>query len=231
MTYYTVPQNLVTRLNMLPNAVVRTLFPRLSAIDRDHADKLVRQSLEFLNGVFTPIMIVAIFALQPFLDLWVGPELALQSAPVGRVLVIGIWLVGQASVVRILIQSQVNPARAGLAGVIQLPFFVAALWFGVAHFGLIGAAVVVAARALVDYGVLLMLSSVRRRPILLDMAAHLAFLLASLALAWTGPTLLEAIALCALVAALNMAWSLLTTPGLRALARGAIGRLIPGKSV
>ncbi len=160
-----------------------------------------------------------------------GPELALQSAPVGRVLVIGVWLVGQASVVRILIQSQVNPARAGLAGVIQLPFFVGGLWFGIAHFGLIGAAVVVAARALVDYGVLLMLSSVRRRPILLDMAAHLAFLLASLALAWTGPTLLEAIALCALVAALNMAWSLLTTPGLRALARGAIGRLIPGKSV
>lgn len=78
---------------------------------------------------------------------------------------------------------------------------------------------------------LLLLSSVQRRPILLDMAAHLAFLLASLALAWTGPTLLEAIALCALVAALNMAWSLLTTPGLRALARGAIGRLIPGKSV
>ncbi len=26
VTYYTVPQNLVTRLNMLPNALVRTFF-------------------------------------------------------------------------------------------------------------------------------------------------------------------------------------------------------------
>ena len=94
VTYYTVPQNLVTRLNMLPNALVRTLFPRLSAVGRDHADTLARQSLEFLNGVFTPVGIVAIFALAPFLTLWVGADLAAHSAPVGRVLVISVWLVG-----------------------------------------------------------------------------------------------------------------------------------------
>lgn len=147
VTYYTVPQNLVTRLNMLPNALVRTLFPRLSAVGRDHADTLARQSLEFLNGVFTPVGIVAIFALAPFLTLWVGADLAAHSAPVGRVLVISVWLVGQASVTRILIQSQVNPARAAFAGLVEMPFFVGGLWFGIHHFGLIGAAVVVAARA------------------------------------------------------------------------------------
>uniref|UniRef100_UPI0023F8AB66 oligosaccharide flippase family protein n=1 Tax=Caballeronia sp. BR00000012568055 TaxID=2918761 RepID=UPI0023F8AB66 len=51
VTYYTVPQNLVTRLNMLPNAMVRTLFPRLSAIDRSDANGMATSSLEFLNGV------------------------------------------------------------------------------------------------------------------------------------------------------------------------------------
>ncbi|HGL5238901.1 TPA: oligosaccharide flippase family protein, partial [Burkholderia multivorans] len=225
VTYYTVPQNLVTRLNMLPNALVRTLFPRLSALGREHADTLARQSLEFLNGVFTPVAIVAIFALAPFLTLWVGPDLAAHSAPVGRVLVVGVWLVGQASVTRILIQSQVNPARAALAGLVQMPFFVGALWLGIHRYGLIGAAVVVAARALVDYGVLLYLSAIRMRAIVLDMVAHLAFLLVSLALAnaWTG--LAESIGMCAIVLTLNVAWSLTMTPGLRALASGLIGRL------
>ena len=71
-----------------------------------------------------------------------------------------------------------------------MPFFVGGLWFGIHHFGLIGAAVVVAARALVDYGVLLYLSAIRMRAIVLDMLAHLAFLLASLFLAqaWPGPS-------------------------------------------
>ncbi|HKT93913.1 MAG TPA: oligosaccharide flippase family protein, partial [Paraburkholderia sp.] len=54
VTYYTVPQNLVTRLNMVPNALVRTLFPRLSALGREHADEIAAQSLQFLNAVFTP---------------------------------------------------------------------------------------------------------------------------------------------------------------------------------
>ncbi|WP_179400799.1 flippase [Burkholderia guangdongensis] len=230
VTYYTVPQNLVQRLNMLPNALVRTLFPRLSAVGRDHADSLARQSLEFLNGVFTPVGIVAIFALEPFLNLWVGHDIATLSAPVGRVLVISVWLVGQASVTRILIQSQVNPARAALAGLVEMPFFVGGLWFGIHHFGLIGAAVVVAMRALVDYGVLLYLSAIRMRPIALDMAAHLVFLLASLYLAHAWPALGESIGMCVVVLALNVAWSLTMTPALRTLARGLLVRLNTRKS-
>ncbi len=35
VTFYTVPQNLVTRLNIVPTALGRTLFPRLSAVCRD----------------------------------------------------------------------------------------------------------------------------------------------------------------------------------------------------
>ncbi|KHK60197.1 polysaccharide biosynthesis protein [Burkholderia sp. A9] len=231
VTYYTVPQNLVTRLNMLPNALVRTLFPRLSAVGRDHADTLARQSLEFLNGVFTPVGIVAIFALAPFLTLWVGADLAAHSAPVGRVLVISVWLVGQASVTRILIQSQVNPARAAFAGLIEMPFFVGGLWFGIHHFGLIGAAVVVATRALVDYGVLLYLSAIRMRAIVLDMLAHLAFLLASLFLAQAWSGLGESIGLCAIVLVLNLAWSITMTPGLRALVRDLFVRLNARKTI
>ncbi|MFP3559755.1 hypothetical protein SB861_55600, partial [Paraburkholderia sp. SIMBA_049] len=107
------------------------------------------------------------------------------------------------------------------AGLVEMPFFVGGLWFGIHHFGLIGAAVVVAARALVDYGVLLYLSAIRMRAILLDMLAHLAFLLASLFLAQAWSGLGESIGLCAVVLLLNLAWSLTMTPGLRALVREA----------
>ncbi|MEW6341343.1 MAG: oligosaccharide flippase family protein [Paraburkholderia sp.] len=225
VTFYTVPQNLVTRLNIVPTALARTLFPRLSAVGRDHADLIVQQSLEFLNGAFTPVALVAMFVLGPFLHVWVGSEIATVAAPVGRILIVSVWLIGQANVSRIMIQSQVNPAVAARVGLFELPLFAAALWFGIKYFGLTGAAVAVAGRALFDYGVLLWLSAIRARPIALDMFAHLAFLLVSLWLAGFLPSFSLAIAAGAVVVAANVAWSITMTPALRDLARSLLLRL------
>lgn len=230
VTYYTVPQNLVTRLNMLPNALVRTLFPRLSAIERDHADVLVRQALEFLNAVFTPIMIVAMLALGPFLEAWIGSELASASVNVGRVLIVSVWLVGQAGVTRLLIQSQVDPARAAWIGIVELPFFAGILMLGIAHFGLIGAAVVVVMRSLIDYGVLLYLSSTRARPIVLDMLGHLSFLGVSGYLAQAVTNLAALAVLAAGLACANIAWSMTTSPALRGIARNLLLRVYARRS-
>lgn len=229
VTYYTVPQNLVTRLNMLPNAMVRTLFPRLSAIDRSDANGMAATSLTFLNGVFTPLALFAMLVLEPFLHLWISADLAVKSAPVGRILVIAVWLVGQAGVTRILIQSQVDPAKAARAGLAQLPFFVGLLWFGIERYGPVGAASVVAVRALADYAVLLWMSRIRARPIALDMLAHLAFLLAALAAgsaidAMAHP--FQAVTAAALFAFVNAAWSVATRPSLRALALTLAGKFM-----
>jgi O-antigen/teichoic acid export membrane protein len=230
VTYYTVPQNLVTRLNIVPTALVRTLFPRLSAVGRADADTITQQSLEFLNGVFTPVALVAMLVLEPFLHLWVGNEIATVAAPVGRIMIIAVWLVGQANVTRILIQSQVNPATAARVGLVELPLFAGALWLGITHFGLTGAAVAVAGRALFDYAVLLHFSAIRARQIALDMLAHLAFLLASLWLAGLVPSLALAIAAGVLMVGANIAWSITMTPALRNLARSLLLRLNPRKS-
>jgi O-antigen/teichoic acid export membrane protein len=230
VTYYTVPQNLVMRLNMVSTAFVRTLFPRMSAVRRDHAGTIAQQSLEFLNSAFTPIAIVTMFALEPFLRLWVGNDLAVQAAPVGRILVISVWLIGQANVTRILIQSQANPAAAARVALFELPLLAAGLWFGIRHFGVAGAAVAVAARSLFDYAVLLWLSAVRARPILFDMLPHLAFLLGSLYLASFLSSLAIAIAAGAVIVLANVGWSLTMTPAVRELARSLLLRLNPRKS-
>ncbi|PLZ04267.1 flippase [Burkholderia sp. WAC0059] len=225
VTYYTVPQNLVTRLNMVPNALVRTLFPRLSASRREHADEITVQSLQFLNSAFTPVAIGAIVVLGPFLHAWVGPEIADRGAGVGRLLIVSVWLVGQASVTRILIQAQNNPAATARVGLIELPIFAGLLWFGIGHFGLMGAASAVLLRAFFDYVVLLYLSRIHYRLILLDMLAHLAFLGAALAIAWLLAGPFYAIGAGVVLAAANAAWSIASTPALRGFARSLLFRL------
>jgi O-antigen/teichoic acid export membrane protein len=226
VTYYSVPQNLVTRLNIVPNAMVRTLFPRISALNRENADVIMRQSLEFLNGAFTPIMLVAMLVLEPFLHLWVGNEVASAGGPVGRILIIFVWLTGQANLARILIQAQLHPSVAARVALVETPLFAGAIWCGVHYFGLTGAAVAVAARGLFDYLALLKLSRIHARPIVLDMAAHLAFLLAALWLSTLATTLPLVAAAVVLVVGANVAWSLTMTPALRDLARSVLGRLV-----
>lgn len=230
VTYYTVPQNLVTRLNMVPNALVRTLFPRLSSLRREHADEVAAQSLQFLNGVFTPVGIGAIVVLEPFLRAWVGPVIAEHGAPVGRFLIVAVWLIGQASVTRILIQSQNNPAAAARVGLVELPLFAGLLWLGIWRFGLPGAAAAVLFRSWFDYVVLLWLARIHSRTILVDMFAHLSFLAAALALAWWLPDAWYAIGAGVVLAFANVVWSVATTPLLRGYARSLLFRLNLRKS-
>jgi O-antigen/teichoic acid export membrane protein len=144
VTYYSVPKNLVTRLNIIPVALERTLFPRLSAVSRERAESITEESLGLLNSAFTPIVIVAIFAIVPFMHFWVGDAIAAVAAPIGRILIVAVWLAGQADTMRILVQAQMRPAAAARVSLFELPLFVAALWFGIRQGGLTGAAFLVA---------------------------------------------------------------------------------------
>ncbi|MEX3899319.1 oligosaccharide flippase family protein [Paraburkholderia sp. BR10954] len=226
VTYYATPQNLINRLNLLPLAMVRTLFPRLSAASREDADALAHHALAFLNGAFTPCVIVALFALKPFLLLWLGPQLA-ASAPVASVLIVGVWLSGQSSILGSLLQAQTHPAAVASVSWLQLPFFTGALWCGIHWFGIMGAAVVVVLKALFDYSVLLAFSRLHAWTIVRNMLAHLAFLLVALALADSINTLLLAIVAALALSAANFGISLRGSSELRAALYRLWLRLVP----
>ncbi|NML33907.1 oligosaccharide flippase family protein [Paraburkholderia antibiotica] len=226
VTYYATPQNLVTRLNLLPGAMARTLFPRLSAASRADADALAHSSLAFLNGAFTPCVIVALFALKPFLLLWLGPTMA-ASAPVASVLILGVWLAGQSSLLGILIQAQANPAFVAGVSWLQLPFFAGALWCAIHWFGLMGAAVVVVLKALLDYSILLAFAKLHVWSIVRNMLAHLAFLIVALVLADSIGALPVAIVVGLALTAANFGMSLHGSSELRAAFYKAWTRFVP----
>ncbi|MCC8391232.1 oligosaccharide flippase family protein [Paraburkholderia sp. MMS20-SJTR3] len=226
VTYYATPQNLVTRLNLLPIAMVRTLFPRLSAASRKDANALAHNSLAFLNGAFTPCVIVALFALKPFLLLWLGPTMA-ASAPVASVLVLGVWLAGQSSILGMLIQAQTSPASVATVSWLQLPFFAGALWAAIHWYGIMGAGVVVVLKALFDYSVLLGFSKLHAWSIVRNMLAHLAFLLVAVALADLISALPLAIAVGLALTAANFGMSLHGSSELRAALYKLWTRVVP----
>ena len=141
VAYYSVPFSLVGRTQILARALSRTLFPYLSAEALPRAKNRVLESATAIGAVMIPTVVVAIFALPPLLSLWIGATFASRAAPVGEVLLCGVWLNGLASIPLVMLQAQGRPDIVAKFHIIELAPFVGALWYGVHRFGLVGAAV------------------------------------------------------------------------------------------
>ncbi|KIG10847.1 oligosaccharide flippase family protein [Caballeronia concitans] len=225
VAFYTVPKNLVMRLNIVSIALGRSLFPRLSASNGEQARTITQQSLGLLNAIFTPIAIISMIAVGPFLQVWVGEGLASVSAPIARVLVIGMWLGGQADVTRILVQSQVSAAVAARVSAIQLTAYFLLLWFSIQQFGLLGAAVATVIRAMFEYLLLVHLSHVASRSTIFPMLAQLAILLITLPVTNAALGNVAGLISGAGCVAMSLLLSMSTSSAFRSLAKGSIGRL------
>lgn len=183
VAYYATPQNLVGRLSVLPTAVMRTLFPRLSASSQVDAHELARQGIALVAGVLTPATIVAICLLHPFLNWWVGSEMADAGVLAGRIVALTVWIGSTASVVRVLMQAQANVGRAAHISMAQLPLLLLLLWIGISTLGLVGAALAVLVRTLIDGVLLAVLSRLGCRVLLGVLAPHAACLCVAMAVA------------------------------------------------
>ncbi|MGF7136541.1 O-antigen/teichoic acid export membrane protein [Paraburkholderia sp. EB58] len=230
VAYYATPQNLITRLDLLPTAMLRTLFPRLSAAASDHADEIAHQALAFLNCVLTPCVVITLFALTPFLNIWLGHEMAHQSAPVGRILVTGVWLVGQSRIISLLIQAKANPAHVALVGWVGLPIFALALWLGIRWYGMLGVGMAVVAKSFFDYVGFLYFSKLKPQPIVRNMAGHLVFLVIATICSDSMDSLPRMAAIGLLLIVGNLIWSFWDSSELRDVAARICRRFLPGMS-
>ena len=140
VAHYTVPYNLVTKLQILPASLVRTLFPRFSQLEWEEGVPIARQAVLGLAVITLPLTVVAVIVMKPFLTVWIGAEVAEVAAPVGEILLIGVWINNLAWVPAVMLQGQGRPAVVAKFHILELIPYVAILWIGIAWAGLAGAA-------------------------------------------------------------------------------------------
>jgi O-antigen/teichoic acid export membrane protein len=89
--------------------------------------------------------------MEPFLNLWVGREIGVQSAPVGRILLVGFWCNAMALVPFTQLQASGRPRTVTMILLLQIPLYLGALYVAMVGYGIVGCAVALAARFGVDF--------------------------------------------------------------------------------
>ena len=154
VAFYSVPFNLVSRASVLPGAVAASLFPQLSRKTSDESAHLASDAVLTLGAIMTPVLVVGVAALPMFMRLWVGRSFAEHAAPVGMILMIGVWINGLSFIPYGHLQATNRPDVPAKFHAYEILPFLGVLWLGLHYFGLIGAAWAWTLRVAID-GILL----------------------------------------------------------------------------
>lgn len=160
VTYYTVPFQLAERTTMLPSALASALFPRLAAAGTTEAKQLAATAICSLAVVMTPLMLIGLLLVEPFLQWWLNPEFASRAGLTAQILLLGFWINSFARVPYALLQAAGKPAVVAKCHLGELIPYLLLLYVGLHFFGLPGAAVVFGLRTLVDCALLLWLAGI-----------------------------------------------------------------------
>jgi O-antigen/teichoic acid export membrane protein len=191
VAYYATPYEVVTKLWLLPSALMGVMFPAFSAgfaEDRARTSLLFRRSVKSLFLVLFPIMLCAVVLAQDGLKLWLGPEFAQHSFRVLQWLAVGVFLNSLALAPFTLLQGIGRPDLTARLHLIELPVYLGLLWWMIRTRGIEGAAMAWTARVAVDALFLFGLAKrllpsnnpMRLRAVLLPTSALLILLLAAL---------------------------------------------------
>ncbi len=154
VSYYAIPERLARQASVFPGALTRTLFPQLSAGDEASARETAGRSLEVLYGILTPIIVIIMIGMHPFLDLWIGLKFATIAAPIGIIIAMTIWLNGLAYIPSTFLQARGRPDLTARFHMIEIVPHILFLWFSLHWFGLIGGAIALVVVTILDTGLL-----------------------------------------------------------------------------
>lgn len=154
VTVYSLPFQLAQRIAVLPSAMTNAMFPRLASASAEEVRVLSTKALATLSALITLPVFCGVVLIGPFFDLWVGPQLGVQAAPVGRILLIGFWANAFALIPFSRLQASGRPDLVAKLLLVQIPPYLIALYFAMQSFGLMGCAAVFTLRCIVDYVIL-----------------------------------------------------------------------------
>lgn len=153
VAYYTTPQEMVTKIWIIPGAITTVIFPLFAALSI--SDELKKKAL-FINSigvVYTitlPICAFVYFFSYELLSLWLNYSFANKSYILLMVFSFGILINCLAHIPYTYLQSVGRANSTALIHIIEFPFYIVSLWFSAKYFAELGVAIAWLFRIMVD---------------------------------------------------------------------------------
>lgn len=153
VAYYATPQEMVTKLWIIPGALTAVLFPAFAA-GQARSDgevwQLFDRALALLALVLWPVTVALALFAHELLALWINPGFAAHAGPILQIFAVGIFINCLAHLPLTWLQGAGHFRAPALLHVAELPLFVLALWWMGGLWGLQGAALAWLARMVLD---------------------------------------------------------------------------------
>ncbi len=228
VAYYATPYEVVTKILLIPAAVVGVMFPAFSASfvkDQRRAALLYERSVKYILLALFPVILLIVVLAQNGLSLWLGADFAQHSTRVVQWFALGVLANSLALVPFSFVQGVGRPDLSAKLHLLESPIYLGMLLWLIRADGIEGAAIAWSARTVFDA---LALFVIARRylptgsPMSLRTKGLLAAALSTLLLAVVPQDLVlkAAFLLVAILAFICVTWFLILTPEERSLAQG-----------
>lgn len=161
VSFYVTPYEMITKLWVIPGALVGVLFPAFSAsltTDRTRATRLLDKGMRYVFLATFPVTLATATLGHLVLRVWVGEEMAARGTAVLQWLSAGVFVNGLAAVPFAFLHGAGRPDLTAKLHLIELPLYAGLLWWAVVQFGVVGAAVAWTARVALDTVAILVLT-------------------------------------------------------------------------
>ena len=224
VAYYSIPYEVVTKLWLVSTALVGVLFPVFSATsfaDRTRLAYLYESGVKYIFVVLLPLTLLLVIFAPEGLSVWLGSDFAHNSAPVARLLAVAVLVNSMAHVPFTHLQSVGRPDVTAKFHLLELPVYVAMLFFLAKSWGITGVAVAWLLRVTIDCFLLFWFSFrllpecrfiITRLPLMMAAAMALSLAVALI----TGLTIKFLVVGAIFLVAMPAAWLWLFTPNQRA---------------
>lgn len=158
LAFYSAPNDLVNRLNVIPNAISKALFPILCDSNSD-AKSHLRVSFILSVGSALIVVIPIYFFSEPILTLWLGEPYGVESSIYLKIFLVGYFFNSLAQIPYSRIQALGHSKLTAKLHFAEAFFYLIVLFYVTEHYSLVGAAVCWTSRMVFDCVILFIFSS------------------------------------------------------------------------